>query len=74
MFLNDRKRLIYTFNLSHYNHNNCKMKYWKYHLNFNFLFSQRQWYMYMSYKNRYPVYKYILTIIYKRGLRKAYMA
>ena len=72
MFLNDRKRLIYTFNFSHYNHNNCKMKY---HLNFNSLFSQRPVVHVRELQKQISgIYIYILTIIYKIGLRKAYMA
>ena len=67
MFFYDRKQLVYTFNLSHYNHNNCKIKYWKYHLNFNSLLSQRPVvHVYMNYKNRYPVYTYIYLLLYIR--------
>ena len=75
MFLNDRKRFVYTFNLSHYNHNYCKMKYWKYHLNFNSLFSHRPVvHVHESQKQISGIYIYILTIIYKIGIRTEYMA
>ena len=75
MFLYDRKRLVYTFNLSHYNHNNCKMKYWKFHLNFTSLFSHRPVvHVHEPQKQISGIYIYILTIIYKIGIRKEYMA